>query len=51
LQAVYRDFRPGDIRHSLANIDRAQERLSYKPAHGLASGITASFDWYRSHLG
>ena len=30
---VYRDFRAGDVRHSLADISKAQTRLSYAPTH------------------
>jgi UDP-N-acetylglucosamine 4-epimerase len=29
-QAFYRDFRAGDVRHSLASIDKARERLGYE---------------------
>ena len=44
--AIYRDFRPGDIRHSNANIDKAKELLGYEPTHTLELGLEESLDWY-----
>ena len=32
-QAVYLEFRTGDVRHSLASIDKAKEILGYEPTH------------------
>ena len=42
----YRDFRAGDVRHSLADISLAMEKLGYRPSHVIASGITAAVPWY-----
>src|SRR6185369_13556945 len=36
---VYRDFRPGDVAHSLAAIDKAQRLLGYQPTHRIEQGI------------
>jgi UDP-N-acetylglucosamine/UDP-N-acetylgalactosamine 4-epimerase len=47
----YRDFRPGDVRHSRADITRARERLGYAPTHSAAQGLQVAWDWYRSNLG
>ena len=38
-QVVYRDFRAGDVRHSLASIDKAKERLEYVPTHSMKQGL------------
>lgn len=46
-QPVYRDFRPGDVRHSLADISRIQSALGYEPTHRVAEGLAWSMDWYR----
>jgi UDP-N-acetylglucosamine 4-epimerase len=46
LQPVYRPFRPGDVRHSLADISRSRELLGYAPTHTLASGLRESLSWY-----
>jgi UDP-N-acetylglucosamine/UDP-N-acetylgalactosamine 4-epimerase len=45
-QPVYRPFRPGDVRHSLADISRSRELLGYAPTHTLASGLRESLSWY-----
>lgn len=44
--AIYRDFRAGDIRHSNANIDKAKELLGYEPTHNLEQGLKESIAWY-----
>ena len=44
--AIYRDFRAGDIRHSNANIDSAKELLGYQPTHNLEQGLKESIQWY-----
>lgn len=46
----YRDFRVGDVRHSLADISKAQQFLGYQPSHKIADGIAQSMGWYQSHL-
>lgn len=47
---VHDDFRAGDIRHSLANIDRAKSLMGYSPSHTLADGLKSMMTWYRSSL-
>ncbi len=37
--AIYEDFRPGDIRHSLADISNAQRDFGYKPDVTLEKGL------------
>lgn len=44
--AIYRDFRAGDIRHSNANIQQAKELLGYEPTHTLEQGLKESLEWY-----
>ena len=46
-QPVYRDFRSGDVRHSLADVSRAREQLSYAPTHSVAQGLQTALDWYQ----
>ena len=36
---VYRDFRAGDVRHSLADVSKARRLLGYEPTHRLGEGI------------
>ncbi len=45
-QPVYRDFRAGDVRHSLADISKAQSLLGYAPTHRLAQGVLEAMPWY-----
>ena len=47
----YRDERPGDVKHSLAAIDRARESIGYEPKLFFEEGLTRSIDWYRANLG
>jgi UDP-N-acetylglucosamine 4-epimerase len=44
--AVYREFREGDVRHSLASIDKAREMLGYKPAQSMGQGVVLAMHWY-----
>jgi UDP-glucose 4-epimerase len=39
--------RPGDIRHSQADISLAREALGYEPQVALAAGIARTVDWFR----
>ena len=49
-EPVYRDFRPGDVRHSQADISKARRLLGYDPAYEVADGIQAAMPWYRDFL-
>ena len=50
ISPVYRDFRAGDVRHSLANIDLARTRLGYEPQFGPAEGLKLASAWYINNL-
>jgi UDP-glucose 4-epimerase len=41
--------RPGDVRHSLADIDKARRLLGYAPAVGAAEGLARTLAWYREN--
>lgn len=43
---VYRDFRAGDVRHSLASITKAETLLGYTPSHNVAQGLAEAAAWY-----
>ena len=45
-QAIYRDFREGDIRHSNANISKSQNLVGYKPTHNINQGMELAIKWY-----
>jgi len=46
----YRDFRAGDVRHSLADISKANELLGYVPSHSIGEGLIEAMDWYVRNL-
>ncbi len=50
-QPTYRDFRKGDVRHSLADITKAKTLLGYAPSHRIREGLREAMDWYVAHLG
>lgn len=43
---VYESFRRGDVRHSLADIQRAAEHLGYQPTHFVAEGLKQTVRWF-----
>jgi len=45
------EFRPGDVRHSQADIGKARRLLGYAPTHRLADGIRSSLPWYFARHG
>ena len=47
---IYRDFRAGDVRHSQANIDKAQRLLDYQPKYMISEGMDEAMGWYVGSL-
>ena len=47
---IYRDFRAGDVRHSLADISKAQSLLGYSPDYKIDQGLDEAMDWYIADL-
>ena len=45
-EPIYRDFRPGDVRHSQASIDKAKELLGYQPQFRISEGLNEAIGWY-----
>lgn len=44
----YADFRPDDIRHSLADLTKARRLLGYVPTHNVGTGLREAIGWYIS---
>jgi len=45
-ESVHRDFRAGDVRHSLADIGKAGELIGYEPEYSIDKGLDKAADWY-----
>jgi UDP-glucose 4-epimerase len=43
--------RPGDVRHSLADIHRACDELGYRPTVDIRAGLERYVEWWRQHSG
>jgi UDP-N-acetylglucosamine 4-epimerase len=44
----YRNFRAGDVRHSQADISKAETMLGYIPSHKIKAGLVEAIKWYVS---
>jgi len=42
----YGPFRPGDVRHSQADIGKARRLLGYQPTHDVRAGLRETAVWY-----
>ncbi|NLD67256.1 MAG: NAD-dependent epimerase/dehydratase family protein, partial [Limnobacter sp.] len=46
IEPSFRDFRAGDVRHSLADIGHAKRTIGYEPTHRVGEGLADAIDWY-----
>ncbi len=51
IKPVYSDPRPGDVRHSQADISKAKEILKYEPKVDFEEGLRKTVEWYRREKG
>ena len=49
-RAAYDDFRPGDVRHSQADVTKIRTALGYEPSHTLREGLRETLAWYAETL-
>ena len=42
--------RIGDVKHSLASIEKAKKLLNYQPTHNVSSGLKEAIEWYWKNL-
>jgi UDP-N-acetylglucosamine 4-epimerase len=47
LEPQYREERKGDVRHSLANVSKAQQLFGYQPAVTIQKGLQTTVEWYK----
>ena len=45
-QAIYQEFRAGDVRHSQADISKAKNLIGYQPEFRIQQGINKAMPWY-----
>ena len=50
IRPLYDAPRPGDVKHSLADITLAQQTIGYKPKVPFKQGLQLAIDWYRDNL-
>ena len=50
VEVIYGPNRTGDIPHSLASIEKAKEKLGYKPKFSIEAGIKEAVCWYFENL-
>ena len=46
-EVLYAAERPGDVKHSLADLSLAKKHLGYEPKVGLEEGFEKTIEWYR----
>jgi len=46
IDAVYKSERPGDVKHSKADISKISQKLGYKPQITFREGLKNVFEWY-----
>jgi UDP-glucose 4-epimerase len=50
VKPVYTESRPGDVKHSLADIILAEKIIGFKPKVLFQEGLTRAIGWYRDNL-
>src|SRR5699024_5496431 len=50
IKPLYVDERAGDIKHSHADIQKAEELLNYSPDWDFERGIKAAIEWYKGNI-
>lgn len=51
IKPIYTNTRPGDIKHSLADVSKAREVLGYNPKYNLKQGLEKTIEWYKKQGG
>jgi UDP-N-acetylglucosamine 4-epimerase len=48
--AIHEDFRPGDVRHSQADISKARRLLGFLPEYDVRTGLAEALPWYEGRF-
>ncbi|TMI64963.1 MAG: SDR family oxidoreductase [Bacteroidetes bacterium] len=47
IQPIFGSERKGDVKHSLADITKAQQLLDYRPVVSVGEGLAITYNWYK----
>jgi UDP-glucose 4-epimerase len=50
ISPIYAEPRPGDIKHSQADISQARKHLGYDPNVSFLAGLERTIEWYRENI-
>ena len=50
VESIYTDSRPGDVKHSLADITQAKKLIGFEPIVSFEDSLQLAIDWYRDNL-
>lgn len=50
IEPEFREPRPGDVRHSLADISEARQYLGYQPQYDIQQGLEITFEWFKKEF-
>jgi nucleoside-diphosphate-sugar epimerase len=50
IKPIYAALRPGDVKHSLADITAAENIIGFKPLVSFKQGLKLAINWYRNNL-
>ncbi|MBA7715046.1 GDP-L-fucose synthase [subsurface metagenome] len=50
IKPVYDPPRPGDVKHSLADVTLAKKTIGFEPTVPFKQGLQLAIDWYRDNL-
>src|SRR4030066_339965 len=48
IEPIYEASRPGDVKHSLADISQAKDLLKYSPSYSIDEGLKKTVEWFRT---
>ncbi|MBS1520097.1 MAG: SDR family oxidoreductase [Bacteroidetes bacterium] len=50
IEAIHKPERRGDVRHSLADISKAEALIQYKPQYSIKEGLGMTYKWYQNEV-
>jgi len=50
IEPIYRDFRAGDTRHTLADLTNIEKKLGYYAKYDIHKGLGKAIEWYRNKI-